>query len=211
MMLLSRTSLLSFVIAAQFAAGTDLQVVWPAPVGTVESDTVYRFATCPNGTTVVVNSSGRLVLVSGAGAVTFTREMDSIIGASAASCSTDGAVFIAAKGWLRSFRWTGTDIVAERSLWIAGLTNQLLVAPTGQIYTLGFAKLGNRHVNLRQFRASDGALIGAPEVGRAVRNSSVLFDDLATNGVLLWPPHSGAFCCCHQIRSRSGALMIEAL
>lgn len=178
--------LTSFLPVAQSAAAASLQVVWRTPVGTVEDGVFYRFATCPDGNTVVVNSSGRLVVVSGTGVVTFTRDLDSIAGASAAHCSKDGTLFIAAKGWLRPFRWTGTDVVPERSLWIAGLTNQLLVTPTGQIYTLGVAKLGTRHVNLRQFRASDGSLIAAPEVGRALRTTASLFDDLATNGLLLW-------------------------
>ncbi len=175
-----------FLDAPQTATAASLQVLWRAPVGTVEPGVFYRFATCPDGATVVVNSNGRMVLVNGSGAVILTRDLDSITGASAAHCSTDGAIFIAANGWLRSFRWTGTDIDPERSLWIAGLTNQLLVTPTGQIYALGVAKLGARRVNLRQFRVSDGSLIAAPDIGRALRTNSGLFDDLATNGVLLW-------------------------
>ncbi len=174
-------------LVAVVAQSATLAVDWRVSIGPIEQRVPYRAATCPNGTTVVVNASGRVVTVNSAGAVSSRQELFTPAeGVSAVACSQTNRIYMTADGWLRSFDISGAGLVgAGEPVWIAGLTNQLAVTASAQTYALGLAKVGNSHVALRLFEA-DGSLRRTPAVGPELR-SGISFNDLALNGVLL--PH----------------------
>jgi len=152
----------------------------------VAARTLYRFATCPNGLTLITNTNGDLLAVDAQGVLQADRRIDELADVTASTCDSSGRFLVASEGWLRIFNVSEhADLELAAKHWIAGGPSRLMATPEGGLYVVGMAFQDGQHVFLRRFRLSDGQFLGVPQVQLPFK-SAAGFNSFAVNGVLAW-------------------------
>lgn len=142
-----------------------LEVVQRTALGAVQDRGIYRVTTCPNGVSVITHSGGSAMGISADGVILFHRTgMREISGVTACACDAENRLWLAGDGKVQRYEFTPSgDFKLLQALDVGGSANRILIAGN-QLYLLGFAKLGARHVFLRRFILPGGAPLDPIEV-----------------------------------------------
>jgi hypothetical protein len=125
-------------------------------------------------------------VTDGEGSILLNRRLEELAGATASTCDPSGRLLSVSEGWLKVFDVSGqADPPLIRKHWIAGGPSRLMATPDGDLYVVGMAAVGGKHVFLRRFRLSDGEFLGIPQVDLPFK-SAAGFNSFAINGGLVW-------------------------
>lgn len=175
------------VIPPSFAETPRVEVVWrKQSLQPVAARTIYRFATCPSGLTLVTNMDGDFLAIDSAGEVRADRRDEQLFDVTASTCDPFGRLIVVSQGWLKVFEVSGeTNLQLSMERKIGGGPSRLMATPNGDLYAVGLASVQGRHVFLRRFRLSDGEFLDVPDVDIPFAGLGG-FNGFAVNGCLSW-------------------------
>lgn len=176
---------------AMLAKAPVLKITATSQTPTVKDHGIYRFAVCPNGSSIIVHSDGDLAVVSRSGESLLNREdWKEIAGASACTCDQTNRLYVAAMGMVHVYELTaGNGIRRLQSILTQGGPLRMLVTPDNQLYIVGLAKVGGRYVFLRRFSLPGGAYLGSPDIRLPLLlGTGFNLNQMVLNGSIVWLP-----------------------